>query len=197
MQSANIVALMVRFKYPILIPIAAVEGPIIMMLCGLWTRLGYIEFLPAFIFLTIGDLLGDIGWYWLGRRYGARFVRRFGKYFSITYEHIETVRDIFHRHKSWILLFSKMTGGFGLAITTLFTAGMIEIPFFFYLMFNFLGQLVWTGLLMSIGYFLGSTYLLANDLYGKISVIAMALVIILLFAGFARFVRHSFKERIL
>ncbi|MBV9159886.1 MAG: DedA family protein [Candidatus Kaiserbacteria bacterium] len=190
----GLVAILQRFKYPILIPLAAIEGPILMMLCGLGAHLGYISFWPAYICLALGDLVGDAFWYWLGYHYGERFVGRFGSYFSITETHIDAVKRIFHRYRVYILLISKVTAGFGLALATLFTAGMTRVPFPLFIALNAVGQLVWTGILMGIGFFLGTFYTQANNIYGKVTAVAAIFFVFLLFIGFSRYIRSRFER---
>ena len=50
--------------------------------------------------------------------------------------------------------------GFGFAIATLITAGMLKVPFVRYFTINFLGGLIWIYGLMLIGYYFGNIVLL-------------------------------------
>lgn len=168
--------------YAIIIVLACAEGPILSMIFGVLIKLGLFGFIPIYAALMIGDLLGDIGWYYIGRRYGHAFIRRFGKYFSISEESVAKVTRVFHRYKHHILFLSKISNGFGFALVTLMTAGMIRIPFAKYIAVNLVGQFVWTGLLLGVGYFFGEVYTQVDGWLGRISVgVGFVLVIWALF----------------
>ena len=149
--------------YGIIILLACAEGPILSLLFGLLLRLGYFDFPLVYGSLMIGDLIGDVIWYYIGYYFGHRFIARFGKYFNITEESVDKVKNIFHRHKHKILFLSKITNGLGFALVTLITAGMVRIPFLMYMLTNITGQFVWTGLLLAVGFFFGNLYVTINN----------------------------------
>ena len=104
------------------------------------------------------ELVGDVGWYWVGYRYGERFIKRFGKYVSITDKHVEVVKKMFEKHHMKILTISKLTTGLGFAPIVLFTAGMSRVSFRKYIEVNVLWQFIWSILLLGIGYYFGNIY---------------------------------------
>ena len=69
---------------------------------------------------------------------------------------MDKIEVFFHKHQDKILFISKITMGFGFAVATLFTAGLVKIPFKKYAMFNFLGGFVWTGFLLAVGILLAT-----------------------------------------
>jgi len=91
--------------------------------------------------------------------FGHRFVGRFGKYFGVTEDGVARMARLFHRYKYRILFLSKISNGLGLALVTLTTPPWSRIPFRIYMAVNLLGQLVWTGFLLGIGYFLATCML--------------------------------------
>lgn len=192
-MGADAILLLIKYKYFIIFPLTIVEGPIVMITSGFLLKLEYFYFWPLFFTLMAADLCGDIIWYCLGRYGGVRFVKRFGKYFSITEGIIEKVRHIFHGHKNKILFISKITTGFGFAPAVLFTAGFVRIPFKQYLIFNFLGQFVWTGALIFLGYSIGSAYLLS---FGKgfeiAGLVAVIVIAVLLIYGMGKYFKGGF-----
>lgn len=123
----------------------------------------------------LGDLIGDVIWYQIGRHFGKPFIARFGKFFNITEEKVTKATEIFHKHKSKILIISKITNGFGLALVTLISAGIARIPFKHYLALNITGQLVWTGMLLFVGYFFGGFYTQMEAFMGRATAITMVI----------------------
>ncbi|MEO8638208.1 MAG: DedA family protein [Candidatus Taylorbacteria bacterium] len=175
-----------HYKYLLIFVVAIFEGPILMAFCGAMIKLGYLALWPAFVALMVGDLIADTGWYYAGYHGGMRFVDRFGKYIGINREKIKMVSHFFHKYHNSILFFSKVTSGFGFAIITLVTAGLVKIPFRKYLFLNGLGQFVWTGLLIALGYLFEHLYVTIEDTLGRATLIVFSVVVLasLVRAGF-------------
>lgn len=195
MDLAFVTQLLLEYKYLLMLPAAIIEGPILTMVCGLLVKLGRLSLVPTFLVLAVGDLLGDALWYWLGNTYGYGFVRRFGKFVSITEERVEIVKKIFHKYHIQILLVSKVTMGLGFPGATLFTAGLSKIPFWSFIGWNALGQIIWTGMLLGIGYYLGEYYVQVDDILGRISIIAIILIVFAALLGFSRYVRNQLTQK--
>lgn len=191
-----LLASILLYKYVLLIPLAIIEGPMVSIYSGFLIQGGIMRVVPAYLCLMLGDLLGDVGWYLVGYYSGRPFIRRFGKYFSITDESVATATRVFHRHNQFILLFSKITTGFGLALAVLVTAGMVKIPFRRYLLLNFLGQIVWTGMMLSLGYFFGHLYAQIEGVFGKLSFFAAFVVLVFALFGLGKYLGQRFiKQR--
>ncbi len=183
--------------YAIIIIVSFVEGPILAMLCGLFVKLGSFSFLPLYLALMVGDLIGDVFWYYIGYFVGHPFIRRFGKYFSVTEEGVTKVTAIFHKYHTYILLISKITMGFGFALVTLVTAGIVKIPFKKYIAMNVVGQLVWTGILMAVGYFLGHIYVAVDNVLGKLFIIALFVIAFIGLIGYGKYMRNRMKRSLI
>ncbi|MDB5237955.1 MAG: alkaline phosphatase [Candidatus Kaiserbacteria bacterium] len=194
MDIAHATALLLEYKYLIMLPLAVIEGPILSMVAGFFIRAGELSLIPVFITLAAGDLIGDTLWYWLGRSYGHRFVSRFGKYVSISEDNIATLQRVFQRYHTPILLFSKLTMGLGFPGATLFTAGLSRVPFWRYMALNTIGQVIWTAFLIAIGYYLGQLYQQFNNILGILSAMGIMLVIFALLVGFGKYVRSRLTE---
>ncbi len=175
--------------YGIIIVLACAEGPILSMIFGVLIKLGDFGFLPVYASLMVGDLIGDAVWYYIGHRWGHAFIKRFGKYFSVTEEGVAKVTRIFHKYRHRILFISKISNGFGFALVTLMTAGMVKIPFWRYLSINVVGQFIWTGLLIGVGYFFGNLYLGVSSLLGRMSVVAAFILVFWAFMGYKKYLK--------
>lgn len=185
------ISYILAYKYFILFPFAVVEGPFTMMISGLFVKLGYLNFFYAFILLMTGDLLGDMLWYGLGFKFGMPFVKKFGKFFNITEEKISKVEHIFHKFQSAILFVSKITMGFGFALATLVTAGLVKLSFKKFVFWNSLGGIVWTATLMSVGFYFGNFYLKLNSVLSKIGFFGLFVMIFILLINVAHYVRKE------
>ena len=182
--------------YGVILVVTCVEGPITSMLCGLLYKLGFFSLIPLFSALVLGDLLGDSVWYVIGYHFGMPFTARFGKYVGITREKIENVEKIFHRHKEKVLILSKLTNGLGLSLVILLTAGMVKLPFWKYLSLNAIGEIMWTGALVAIGYFFGDWYIQINSWMGRIGIVAVFIFIVILFIQWKKYFRAKIDRPI-
>lgn len=183
---------LLAYRYPIILPLAVVEGPVVMLLSGILIRAGLFDFWPVYLLLLIGDLIGDVGWYWVGRHGGRRFIEKYGGLVSVTNERIEQVERFFQTHHTRILFISKITMGFGFAIATLMAAGASRIPFRKYLLINFIGGFIWTGILIAIGYFLGNFYVTIDRDLRWMFILSVIVIGLAAAYGFGRFMRGRF-----
>lgn len=173
----TLTALILHYKYAFIFVAAPFVGPIVTLLSGALLRLGTLELVPVLIALMLSELTADILWYALGARYGERFGLRYGKHFGITHERIQHVRRAYHRYHDSIILISKLTAGFGIAPAIFFTAGVARVPFNRYMLMNLIGQVIWTPVMLAVGYYLGEGYLRVDDALGKLAYIGTALVV--------------------
>jgi membrane protein DedA with SNARE-associated domain len=186
----TITALVLAYRYLIIVPLSLVAQPLVSMITGALARLGYFDILILYGIVVATALLGDVGWYWIGYHWGESFARKFGRYFSITPKHVHGVKKIFSRYHTSILIVSKITNGVGLAWVTLFTAGMTRIPFGRYMALNLIGELVWSAMMLSVGYFFSHLYLTVHDVLGKAFIVAGAALLVALALGFWVYVRR-------
>ncbi len=180
--------------YIVTVVVAIVEGPILSIFFGVLIKAGDFPFWPVYFALMAGDVIGDIAWYYIGRNYGMRFVNRFGRYFDLTETKVSTVTKIFHRYHSKILVISKLTSGFGFAVVTLMVAGMVKIPFARYMVINFVCQFIWTGFLIGLGYFFSHLYTTIDSIIGKVSIVALFIVIVLVLNGYRKYIGNKMAK---
>jgi membrane protein DedA with SNARE-associated domain len=156
---------------------------------------GYFQFWPLYFVLMFGDILGDVIWYAVGRYFGHSFITRFGRYFHMTEEKVAKATAVFHKHKNPILIISKITNGFGFALVTLISAGIVRIPFRHYLALNAIGQILWTGVLLGVGYFFGRFFMTIEYFMGKGSALGLVVLAGILVFFLYKYVRATILRR--
>lgn len=145
-------------KYPLIGLGAFLEGPMLMVASGFLLKHHLLKLLPLVVALIVGDLVGDIMWYCVGR-YGAEpIMRKYGTWLGFTPTIFEKLKGLFLNHHKNILLISKVTLGFGLAKGVLMAAGASQVPFKKFLVLNFIGEIILVALLLLVGYFFGNMY---------------------------------------
>lgn len=143
-------------QYGLLFISTLLGSPVVMIAAGYLIHTGQLSFWATYGTIVAADIVGDIVWYWVGR-FGARsFLLRYGYVFGVTEELIEKLEGRFNHYHERILIISKMTMGFGMAIGVLAVAGMMRVPFMRYLFINLSGELVWALIPIGIGYYFGN-----------------------------------------
>ena len=185
-----------EYRYMFLIPGVLFLGPILSLAAGVLLRLGTLELFPTALALAGGELFGDVLWYWLGRHFGDSFVSLFGTYFGITEPRIRNIKRQYHVHHDWLIFVSKLTAGFAIAPVIFFTAGLSRVHFGRYMTINIAGQIIWTTIMLSIGYFLGQTYLQVNNIFDALFYGAVTILVLAALYGFFRYLRTRIEGNV-
>jgi len=101
---------------------------------------------------TLGDNLG----YWIGYRGGRPLLEHHRRLFHVSQQHIERGERFFLRYGSFTVFFARFV--FGVRILAGPLAGVMKMPWKRFLIFNFLGAIVWVSLIACVGYFFGSRW---------------------------------------
>lgn len=183
------------YRYAVVFFSVLLQGPVVMMGTGLLLRLGEFNFWPLYFTLVVADFVGDIIWYFVGKYAAEPFLRRFGYLFGVNRKAFLKNEELFRRHDTKIIFISKITMGFGFAIATLIAAGATRVPLKKYLTLNLFGGFIWTGLLMSVGYFLGKAYVFVDKGFRVLFMVVAVLALIAVFYGIMSFIRRKYGSR--
>lgn len=180
---------LIVYKYALLFPLAIVEGPVLAILVGWLCGAGILQFAPSYAILIAGDMVGDSGFWLLGRLTAdGRFERLAGR-IGFGPQKVNRARQWFRDHPLKTISASKITLGVG--PVGLFLAGQSRIPYktflpvctgvaalqyFFYLL---------AGMLLGHGYLLLVHYL--SVVSAVVITVAAATVVFLL-------IRSHFKR---
>jgi membrane protein DedA with SNARE-associated domain len=162
---STLVAFLQATKYPLFFAGSYLEGTVVMLTGGVLLRLGEVHFLPLYASLILGDVLSDIMWYWIGYFGARRFVLRWGHVVGATHEILGKVERRFHKYHLRILVISKLTMGFGLAVPILMTAGMMRVSFARYCTINIIGSFLWVAFVIFVGYHFGDVLVYFPEKY--------------------------------
>jgi membrane protein DedA with SNARE-associated domain len=176
------------WSYLLLMLLAATEGPFSVLLGAAAASAGYLH--PGYVYLAAvtGNLLGDTVWYLIGYSNKTENLHRFGRYVGVHPEHIDKLKVAIRAHATKLILLAKFS--ISLMIPTLVAAGLARVPFRRWFPMVFLIELLWTGLLVWIGYH--TTYLITNVEHW-LAWIGAAFVLILI-ASVVRYVRRLIQQ---
>lgn len=190
LTTAAIIALLIKYRYLLIFPIAVLEGPIISMVVGFLIYAGYLNGAVAFGLLIFADLVGDSLYYFLGRFGRKRFLHKYGHYIGMNEARILVLEKQFEKNH-WKILAAGKTQAVGSLI--LVAAGVAKAPFDKFLWYNLLSSLPKTLFFILIGYFFGHGYIEINKFSGYTGWISISLSVLLIFLYFA--VRLYLKKK--
>ncbi len=149
----NIFQFLSHYGYFIMLPLMILEGPVATIIAATLAALGAFNVFIVLILSIAGDMIGDIILYGLGYKYGLGFVWRVGKYIGITEALVTRMEKYFTRHGGKTIFAVKSTTG--LCWATFTAAGIVKMNFKKFVLYSFLGGIVWSGFLVAMGYFYG------------------------------------------
>ena len=137
----------------LLAPLAVLEGPIVTMLAGYLVKLGLLSAPATFVVCVLGDLIGDVAIYSMGRFGPKTLPARWQLKLGLRKSRRVGLREHFDTMGGRTLLLGKLTHSAGAAV--LFAAGTGKMPIAPFLLYNLIGTLPKTALFLTLGYFLG------------------------------------------
>ena len=186
--------LLIHYRYLLLFPLAAFEGPIIAFVVGILTAAGYFNPFIAYTILLFGDIIPDSIYYFICR-HGERktFVARYGAKVGITEERFDIIKKLWHRHGFKTMFISKLA--YGLSTPFLVAAGFAGITARKFYEYVLPVTIIQYAILMALGFYFGNSYVLITKYIENAQLIIAAAFIILLI-GYYIFA-YYLKTRIL
>lgn len=139
--------------YPLMLILMIIEGPIVTMTASFLASLGLFNWFFVFVLSILGDMLGDILLYAIGYFGGHPIAQKVIKFLKVKASTVNNIENKFLKNGAQIIFYVKTTTG--LSWATFILAGTIKMPFKKFLLFSFLGGIIWSGMLVGLGYFFG------------------------------------------
>ena len=149
----------------------------IMVFSGYLISTGRLHPVGAFLAALAGSWSGITVSYWIGRTFGVGAINRFGKYFHLTPNRLETVHQWFHRAGHWALFIGYYIAG--VRHFTAIVAGTSKLEFRTFAAYAWTGGAVWVATFLTLGYYLGENWREISEvvhrdgLYLSIAIIAL------------------------
>ena len=130
-------------------------GDTLLFAAGLFCRpdaKGALNFPLMYAVFVAAALCGDNLNYWIGRRLGPRLFKNENSRL-LKRSHLEKTQNFFERHGKRTIILARFVP----IVRTFspFVAGMGRMPYREFLIYSVLGALLWVGLFLTGGYFLG------------------------------------------
>jgi membrane-associated protein len=138
------------WNYLIIALLVAIEGPIVTLLGAAASASGYLKTSLVLAAAATGNLTADMVWYRLGYAGKMEWLLPYQRWLGIKPRQMTHLVDQMHKHASKILFFAKLSSGF--MIPSLLAAGVAKVPMKKWLPMLLFGEMIWTGMLVFIGY---------------------------------------------
>lgn len=141
--------LLKEFGYLAVLVGTFLEGETVLVVAGFGAHQGYLSLPWVILAAFLGTLGGDQLWFWLGRRYGVRFLDR-----HPTVRHrSERAQRLFRRYGSVLVLSVRFLYGVRMALP--FAIGMSRYPARRFFALDLLSAAIWAPLVAGLGYLFG------------------------------------------
>ncbi len=142
------------WAYLLLALLVMVEGPVATLAGAVAASAGLMK--PVWVFFTAAsaNLASDTLWYTLGYLGKMEWLHRYGGWFGLREQFIHRFNRDIQLHAAKVLFIAKLTLGF--TIPTLVATGLARVPIRRWIFMLALGETIWTGSLVLLGYHFGN-----------------------------------------
>lgn len=135
--------------YSLMFAYAASHSLLLALFAGYAAHSGALGFGPLIVVCWLGSFAGDVIRFWIGRRFGIRWLERFPRIERA----VQTAARLADRHYVWMILFHRFPHGIrGVAG---FAYGISRLPWSTFLVLNFGAAGLWSCTVVSAGYAFG------------------------------------------
>ncbi|MGP3592478.1 DedA family protein [Vagococcus sp. WN89Y] len=134
------------YGYAALVIGSIAEGETITLLGGVAAHQGLLRFPLVVLAVALGGMIGDQALYFIGRRYGAKILRRFARY----RDKIHQAQTLIRRHPYLFVIGTRFMYGFRILGPILIGASHLKPKIF--LPLNILGAFAWALIFTTLGY---------------------------------------------
>lgn len=148
-------------------------GTIILIIFGIVASQNYANFTLILLSGFLGGMAGDLIGYYIGK-YGKGFFYDHKGMFK--YSHLETGKAFFLKHGGKSVCIGRFLGPIRAIISLL--AGLFDLSFRRFIIWNSLGTFVWTAMYISLGYIFGKNVRFIEFWLSRASILISIIVIV-------------------
>jgi membrane protein DedA with SNARE-associated domain len=154
-----------------------IPGETITLVGGFLAGSGELNYWIVLASAIAGAVLGASGGYWIGRLGGWALLLRVGRFFRITEEQLIDVKTQFSENAFRAVFFGRFVAFLRILASPM--AGIIEMPFPQFMLYNLAGATVWASVMVTLSFFLGRLIPLEQLIswMAKFAIVVLVLVI--------------------
>lgn len=156
---------------------AAVPIPseIVVPFAGFLAQQGRFVFWIVVSLISLANLTGGIGIYWLARVLGRPVLERFGKYILISSHELDEAEILFQRHGSKFVFVGRLLPVIRTFISV--PAGVAKMDFWKFSFYTYFGSLPWNFVLALIGFKAGEKWDIILPYFRRFDFVIMGLIL--------------------
>ncbi len=154
-----------------------VPGHTAVILSGFLSRLHILNIGIVIPLVIIMAMIGDYTGYFLGRKYGYDFLKKFGKLLFIKDEYIEKARTVIGNHTGKSIIFGRFNPITRPLVPFIIGASHVHAKKFWF--YDFIGVFIWSVTSIGIGYIFGASYHAVAGIFGKFILIAIIVAVLI------------------
>ena len=161
--------------YSLIFAYAASHSLLLTLFAGYVAHSGALSFSTLIVVVWFGSFTGDVIRFWIGRRYGTRWLGPFPR----LQRTVQIVARLVDRYYVWLILFHRYPHGIrGVAG---FAYGTSQLPWSTFLAFNFIAAGLWSCAIVSAGYAFGQvSEKLMSDASSGLGIVMLIVFLVLL-----------------
>ncbi|MCB2204214.1 DedA family protein [bacterium] len=148
---------------------------IIVVFAGSLVAIGTGSAVITAILATAGSTLGFMSMYWIGDKFGDRWLET-GRIPFISVESVHKVQEWFWRYGYWVVVGNRFLAGTRAVIS--FCTGVAEMDITKTTLLSAVSALAWNCILLYLGYVVGDNWRVIGDYLGTYSKIVTAVVVV-------------------
>ncbi len=159
-------------------------GETTLITAAVFSVLGHLNIFLVILIGIIGAVIGDNIGFAIGDFGGRKLVEKFGKYILLTPKRLDKLEEFFNKRGGWVVMFARFIEGLRQANGII--AGISEMSWLRFTIFNAIGATLWVSVWATVGYFAADNIntLLKYQTYFTIVVFAFVIIF-----GLYKFIR--------
>ena len=172
--------------YSFMFAYAAGHSLLLTLFAGYAVHSGVLDYGTLIMVCWVGSFTGDVVRFWIGRRFGTRWLTSFPKLERF----VQTAARLADRHYIWMILFHRYPNG--IRSVAGFAYGISQLPWSTFLAFNFVAAGIWSCAIVSAGYAFGqvSEKVLSDASSG------LAFALLVMFLGLSWFLSKKLERAV-
>ncbi len=130
-----------------------VPGDTVVLLSGFLASKDILNLLVVILVATTGAVIGDNIGYFIGRKLGEPFLIKYGKKFGFKKDYLDKSHEFFERFGGLAIVLGRFTSIIRTFVPVV--AGISEMNYRKFLIYNVLGAFVWATVFTTAGYIFG------------------------------------------
>ena len=172
--------------YSFMFAYAASHSLLLGLFAGYAAHSGALSFGTLIVACWCGSFTGDVIRFWIGRRYGTRWIGPFPRLERA----VQTAAQLANRHYLWMIMIHRYPHG--IRSVAGFAYGMSRLPWSTFLALNFVAAGLWSCAVVSAGYAFGQ---LSEKIMNDASS-GLGLVMLVAFLGLSWFLSKKLERAI-